>query len=378
MSHLGVTLDGDEAASAASRPGPDSIAGPVAATSILVVIPTLNEAATIKRVLNELHEDLPLTARVRFVVCDGGSTDGTQEIVRGIAGDRPTVMLLHNAKRLQSAAVNLAVRALGEDTDFLVRCDAHAYYPKGYVAKLVASLGANRADAVVVPMDSRGDTCLRRAVAWVSDSIVGSGGSAHRGGQKSGYVDHGHHAAFRMESFVRAGGYDETFTHNEDAELDCRQRALGSRIYLDAGIRLDYLPRGTWVTLSRQYFNYGRGRSRTVRRHPSSLRLRQMVVPIHVAGCMAALAILPWSAWPMLLPGVYVAVLALVGLTVSVKRRNPCGLLCGPAAAVMHVSWAAGLFWGLISLREQPWSAANARPLEPPSVAARALQRSAR
>ena len=38
--------------------------------------------------------------------------------------------------------------------------------------------------------------------------------------RKSGYVDHGHHAAFRAASFKAIGGYDETFSHNEDAEFD--------------------------------------------------------------------------------------------------------------------------------------------------------------
>jgi hypothetical protein len=37
-------------------------------------------------------------------------------------------------------------------------------------------------------------------------------------------------AAFRMDTFRNCGGYDETFTHNEDAEFDCRQTRLGGRV----------------------------------------------------------------------------------------------------------------------------------------------------
>src|SRR5205085_12703716 len=142
---------------------------------------------------------------------------------------------------------------------------------------------------VVVPLDSRGGGGWHRAVAWISTSPIGTGGSAHRAGRRSGYVDHGHHAAFRMERFRGVGGYDESFTHNEDAELDCRQRALGARVYLDAEIRLAYQPRASAAALARQYFRYGKGRSRTVRRHPDSLRLRQLAVPPHLQLSLAAL-----------------------------------------------------------------------------------------
>jgi len=207
------------------------------AARVLVVIPTLNEAEGIEHVLSDLSLDLPTAASTTFVVADGGSTDGTAEIVARLMRRRADLHLLLNPKRIQGAAVNFAARQFGQGMDVLIRCDAHASYPPGYVRRLLESLQQSGAGAVVVPMDSTGDTCMRRAIAWVSDTPIGSGGSAHRGGHASGFVDHGHHAAFRIASFVRAGGYDESFSHNEDAELDCRQRALGARIFLDTSIR---------------------------------------------------------------------------------------------------------------------------------------------
>src|SRR5882724_1129881 len=216
------------------------------ARSILVVIPTLNEARNIEGVVTALSADLPHDATTTLVVADGGSTDGTVELVQAMAQQHSNLHLLHNPKRIQSAAVNLAARTFGRDADVLIRCDAHAIYPAGFVQRLLGSLDASQADSVVVPMDSVGHSCLQRATAWISDTVIGSGGSAHRGGHRSGFVDHGHHAIFRMASFQRVGGYDETFTHNEDAELDCRQKAMGSKVYLDAEIRVQYHPRDTF------------------------------------------------------------------------------------------------------------------------------------
>ena len=77
-------------------------------------------------------------------------------------------------------------------------------------------------------------------------------------------------------------------------------------------------------------------------RHPDSLRLRQAVVPGHVLFFIASLLATPLTllgwAWPVL----YVGILAAVSVLIAAKRRSFCGLLCGPAAAVMHFSWAVG------------------------------------
>jgi len=322
--------------------------------NVLVAIPTLNEALHIEAVIDQLYVDLP-ACEVQFVIADGGSTDGTIEVIRRLTEDRQGLSFVHNPQRLQSAGVNLVVRQYGQDADVLVRCDAHASYPRGFLRSLVESLQEVDADSVVVPMDSVGDSCLQRAVAWVSDSAIGSGGSAHRGGRQSRFVDHGHHAAIKMESFRRAGGYVETFSHNEDAEFDCRLRALGGKIYLDTDIRIEYQPRASLPKLFKQYFNYGKGRSRTVRRHPTSFKVRQFAVPAFMSACAVAIVLSPLLPLLLMLPAFYIFVLAATSLSITLKKRSVCGLLAGPAAMTMHVSWALGFMSGILLLRESQW-----------------------
>lgn len=321
--------------------------------SILVIIPTLNEIQVIEQVIDSLAEDLPESALIAVV--DGGSRDGTTELVKGMLSDRKYLRFLHNEKKIQSAAINAGVKVFGSRSQVLIRCDAHATYPKGYVQRLVDALDRTKADAIVVPMDSSGETCFQKAVAWISDTKVGSGGSAHRAGTTSGYVDHGHHAAFRMASFKKAGGYDESFTHNEDAELDCRQRSLGSKIFLDSEIRIGYMPRASVGRLAKQYFSYGKGRSRTVRRHPGTLRLRQFIVPCHLLLLILGLLISPWSAIGLVWPILYLLILIFSSIKISVTKRSVCGLLGSLAAAVMHISWASGFIWGFLTLKESKW-----------------------
>lgn len=329
----------------------------------LVVIPTLNEAAHIETVVNALLADVAASDTVRIVIADGGSTDGTLALAEQLAREHRAVELIHNPARVQSAALNLSVRRFGHGHDVLIRCDAHAQYPRFFCARLVETLERMQTDAVVVPLDSVGERGLERAIAWVSNSVVGTGGAAHRAGRRSGFVDHGHHAAFRMAMFQRCGGYDESFTHNEDAELDCRQRALGGKVYLDCSIRVLYRPRASVGGLFRQYFRYGAGRSRTARRHPASLRARQIALPAHLAISALAFAISPWSPALLGWPAAYLGVLSLASLHAVVRERSLAAFLTLPVALVMHFAWGSGFLSGLCRRRERPWRPEMVDPL---------------
>lgn len=316
----------------------------VAGADVLVVIPVLNEAKHIETCIRSLMTGDARLRDAGFVVADGGSKDETRAIVERLRSEFPNLSLLDNPKKLQSAAVNLAARQAGQGRQILVRCDAHAVYPANYVMQVADALGSRGVASLVVPMDAAGETCFQKANAWIVDTPLGSGGSAHRGGQKSMFVDHGHHAGFDLKSFLDVGGYDETFSHNEDAEFDTRLRQAEGKIFLDAGIRLVYLPRATMALLARQYFNYGKGRARTLMKHGEKPRLRQLIPPATLVACLLGFAIAPFSLWGLILPGGYLAALVLASLAVAVKHKSLCGLMAGAASATMHMSWSAGLF----------------------------------
>jgi succinoglycan biosynthesis protein ExoA len=69
--------------------------------------------------------------------------------------------------------------------------------------------------------------------------------------------------------------------------------------------------------------------------------------------------------WPLL----YVGVLSAVSVQLALRHRSVCGLLAGPAAFVMHMSWAVGFFTGLATVRERPWRTESAKPLWPATAA---------
>ncbi|HEX5007176.1 MAG TPA: glycosyltransferase family 2 protein [Hyphomonadaceae bacterium] len=325
----------------------------VQGSDVLVVIPTLNEEAHIEACLRSILNGDVRLSEVMIVVADGGSKDRTPAIVRNFAVDFPNVVLLHNPRMLQSAAINLAARTYSAGRRYMIRCDAHALYPADYVMQVAESLARRGVASLVVPMDAEGKTCFQKANAWIVDTPLGSGGSAHRGGRKSMFVDHGHHAGFDLKTFLHVGGYDESFSHNEDAEYDKRLAQSGGRIFLDADIRLAYMPRATVSSLARQYFNYGKGRARTIMKHREFPKLRQLIPPVALIASVLGVALAPLTLWSLVLPGGYLAVLAAASLATAIKKRSACGLLAGVASATMHMSWSAGFLKQLFFVKKR-------------------------
>ena len=201
-------------------------------------------------------------------------------------------------------------------------------------------------------MDATGDTCFARAAAWIADTRLGSGGSGHRGGLVSGFVDHGHHAGIRLSWFRAIGGYDAAFSHNEDAEFDQRLRQAGGRIWLDARIRLAYAVRPGLGPLVRQAWAYGRGRARTVRRHRARPRLRQLLPPLAVVAILGGAMVAPVSALGLLPLAGYTLLAAATSAAGAASLRSPCGLWAGPALAALHLPWGAGFLVELLAGRD--------------------------
>jgi succinoglycan biosynthesis protein ExoA len=309
---------------------------------VLIVIPTLNEARVIAALVARMLDDDGL-ADPLVVVADGGSTDGTRDIVREIARRDPRVRLISNPGRLQSAGLNLAALSVGGDRRWLVRADAHADYPKNYASSLIAEGLRTGASSVVVSMLTVGETPFQRAAAAAQNSRLGAGGAPHRVASEGQWVDHGHHALFSLAAFEAAGGYDETFSHNEDAEFDLRLSRQGGRIWLTDKVRIGYHPRRTPAALWRQYFSYGKGRARTALKHYSPLKIRQ-ALPLAVAPAALG-AVLSPLYWPLMVPALAWALGSLTfGVVLTVRKGDGATLLAGPVAMIMHLAWSAG-FW---------------------------------
>ncbi|SFH10929.1 glycosyltransferase family 2 protein [Sulfitobacter dubius] len=312
---------------------------------IAFVIPTLNEARHIRRVITALLGSAECL-EARIFVADGGSTDGTRDLVAQMASQHPRIVLLHNPKRQQAAAVNLVVAQYGGQLGWILRVDAHADYPRDYADVLLAEADRHQADSVVVRMQATpaGRRVMERNIAAAQNALFGNGGSAHRGEGQGRYVDHGHHALMRVDAFRSVGGYDETFSHAEDVELDQRLVKAGHRIWLTGATEISYYPRRSLTQLALQYYRFGAGRSANFRKHPDSLQKRHFILlslaPIALLGLLSPfepLLTMPTALW------LFACLTA--GVLTAWRSRQAEIVLCGLAGAVMQLAWSCG-FWG--------------------------------
>lgn len=308
-----------------------------------IVMPALNEERYISDAIASILP-APRTIDYEVLVMDGGSTDRTMAIVSELAAQNPKIHLVSNPRRVQSAAMNIAAKICDPRATVLIRADCHARYPKNFVNGLVNTLHRTGSSSVVVRMHAIGVTPVQSAFAAAQNSRLGNGGSRHRTAGESGFVDHGHHAAFHRETFLRLGGYDENAPFNEDAEFDARLGRSGGRIYLDAALPIEYLPRSSFLSLARQYRRHGRGRGNTILKHGMLPKLRQIAPVLVLVGCLMALTTWPlWGAVALLPTALYVIGALGWGALLALRAKSACLLLSGPAAIVMHMSWAVGL-----------------------------------
>src|SRR5215211_1226169 len=105
--------------------------------SISILIPCLRERVFIEQCLESvLAFEIPAGAELlEVLVMDGGSTDGTRELVQRKGEIDSRIRLLDNPGRIQSTGLNIGLSvAAGK---YIVRLDAHSVYPQDYLALLI-------------------------------------------------------------------------------------------------------------------------------------------------------------------------------------------------------------------------------------------------
>lgn len=316
---------------------------------VTIVVPTLNERLHLERCVRSVLDDPHPLDRLELLIVDGGSTDGTRAIAAWLAAELPAVRLLDNPRRLQAAAFNLALTAADPRATCVLRCDAHALYPPGFVTRATETLQRTGAALVGFHAVPVSEMPFQTAVAFAQSTPAGVGGSSYRLGSHSGWVESAMHGCFSRAAVEAVGGYEETASHNEDAELSLRLRAAGGGIWLDDELRVSYFPRSSVRALARQYFFYGRGRAATLVAHRQRPAPRQLTPPLLLLSNLALVltALRTRRSRPLAPIAAYLAALAAISAAGAARRRSPAVLAAPIALATMHHAWGAGFLSGL-------------------------------
>jgi succinoglycan biosynthesis protein ExoA len=304
-----------------------------------VVMPIRNEAEHLAAAVASVRaQDYP--GSLRIVLGVGPSTDGTEALAELMAASSVDLEVVPNPSGKTPSALNVAISAGASPV--VVRVDGHSELAPGYIEHAVVTLRSSGAVNVGGIQRPEATTAFEQAVADATTSLLGTGGASYRVGTTARAVDTVYLGVFDRAAIEAVGLFDESLIRNQDYELNIRLRAAGGTVWFDPSLAVTYTPRGSWKALAKQYHEYGWWKAAVLRKHPHSLRLRQLIPLVGVSCVTAGLLVGLRRGRALVVPGVYLA--ALVG-TVH-RADHPVRTML--AIVTTHAAWATGLLRGLI------------------------------
>lgn len=317
---------------------------------VTVIMPVRHEAGFIARSLAAvLAQDYP-AERLEVLVADGGSTDGTRQIVQALQPRHPNLRLVDNPGRIVPTGLNAALRqARGE---VVVRVDGHTEIEADYVRQCVSALRQTGADNVGGRMNATGEGPFGEAVALATGSPFGVGNARFHYSDREEWVDTVYMGAWPRTVFTRIGLFDEELVRDQDDEFNYRLLELGGRVWLSPSIRSRYTTRSTPAALWRQYFQYGYWKVRVMQKHPRQMRPRQFAPAAFVLTLAIATLFASFSGWARALLALTAGSYTLANLLASMAAARRHGwrhLRRLPLTfAILHIGYGLGFLAGLV------------------------------
>lgn len=312
-----------------------------------IIIPVFNEEDTIVECIESLFDGDYPPQKLEFVIADGGSSDKTIQRIKEFLQKNPAVKIkiVDNPYRTQGYGLNIAIMNVDENSEIIIRVDAHSVYPRNYLADCVATLlksDADNAGGVMLPV---GSTPIQKAVAFCMTHPAGVGNAKFHLGNYSGFVDTVYLGCFKKTIFSKIGLFDPLMTPNEDAEFNLRILKSGGKIYLNSDIKVMYYPRNSIKKLIIQYFRYGMGRCRTYKKHRQFTSYRQIIPPLWVITTLAAIFTGFYSNLFYLPVGLYLLVLISIAIKNALVHKAWEILISPLCFMIMHYSWGTGFIF---------------------------------
>ena len=326
-----------------------------------VIIPCRNEVRFLGRCLDSILAAEYPADRMEVLVIDGGSADGTRELIRERAARDARVCLIDNPQGSTPWALNHGIeRAAGE---IIARVDAHAAVSADYFALCVQYLESTGADNVGGSMRT-----LPQDTGWFAGPIVaalshrfGVGNSYFRiGSAEPRWVDTVFGGCWRREVFERVGRFNVDLRRSQDMEFSLRLKAAGGRTLLVPGVQSDYYARARLGAFWKH--NFANGEWAILPFVYSSVipvSLRHLIPLLFVAGLTAGVALLPWAMWPFaVVTGAYAAANLAASADVAWSQGRPAYMALLPIVFLsLHLGYGAGSVSGLFRAAAEFWKA---------------------
>jgi glycosyltransferase involved in cell wall biosynthesis len=337
---------------------------------VATIIPTWQEVAHIERCLRSFMEQTYPTNSHQILVIDGGSTDGTIEIVERLAKesrdtDGPEIILLENPDRFVPHARNLALEYFRQDTEFILEMIGHAWVPPEHIAVRVermlaieAQIGRKLGGLGSIVIES--DLPLQKVGMWVEAALscpLGGSGQFARF-KKEGPTKIPPFTLYRREAIESVGGWNEGFITTQDSEINLRLIANGWPLWRTPRTHVRMAKRTTIGKWWKMGYRYGFWRTKHVLEAKSRIRIGEYLPWVGLA-LIIGLAIdgqstlnVPNFMWPVI---AYTLTLLAVGVS-EARRARKVSMFYGVPMLLflLHSSFSIGLLVGLFGSGKPP------------------------
>jgi succinoglycan biosynthesis protein ExoA len=330
--------------------------GPFLAT----IVPVYNEAANIEGCLHGLMHQTLLAHQHMILVLDGGSTDGTPDLLmtlkqRWSGPEYPELRVIENPERTVPHARNLALKHLPPSVKFLVEMIGHAAVENDHLEQRLAAWErctnlASRPLAGVgvrVVASNREQGHASRWIEAVLGSKFGQSGGQFSPFRETGPTDVPAFVMHDRDAVDAVGGWDTTFVTSQDSDLSMRLLKAGYSLYRTPEPTVAMHKRSTLGQWWRMGHRYGFWRTKVLLRHPRRAKWQEFLPWI---GLISTFGLYLGGVGLWWLPSaLYGVVLGCLGILHGSAQRSAMSVVGVPLCMVMlHTSFSLGLVDGLV------------------------------
>jgi glycosyltransferase involved in cell wall biosynthesis len=323
---------------------------------IAIIIPSFNEENYIEECLNSIVNQTYDFSKIEVFVCDGKSTDETQEKVSYFTKKHHNINLLINHQKTTPYALNLGIEAANSPIKIIL--GAHSYLQTDYIEFCLKTFKEHQDfDCVGGIIENIYETPNSKIIGMAMSSPFGVGNAHFRTGTKVGEVDTVAFGAYKQEVFEKCGLFDVSLKRNQDDEFNFRIIKNGFKIYLNPELKSNYYVRASYEKLVKQYYQYGLWKVFVNKKHKSVTSLRQLIPFFFI--CYLFMLLISAFVKPnvlMFLPLLIYFVGAFYFAnkkTYNIKRM----FLIVYTFLILHLSYGTGYLVGILKfyiLRQQP------------------------
>ena len=239
-----------------------------------LIIPTYNRLSELEELIPTIeHQDFDLSA-VELIIIDDGSTDGTEDYLKGYAGN----LTIHYEKQSNQGPGPARNRGMTVASgEYFIFVDSDCLLPPQYFSELSAGIAANQYDAFGGPDTYHPSfSPILKAINYSMTSFIGTGGT--RGSTKS--VSKFYPRSFNMgisrAVYDTIGGFG-SLRHGQDMDYSARIYGAGFQVGLISDAFVYHKRRTSFWRFFKQIHNWGVTRINLAALHPHMLK------PIHLA-----------------------------------------------------------------------------------------------